>query len=204
MRVLTCEETDRCETVGSLIIPWSLVWPVNRHRSAIVLAFPDRLLHVAGLGVIYQGAGRRTQEPGAFGLAEVHLRLFGLELSPYVLSSAAMLCFLVSFYSRYLGFGLTFSRIGSIPVQFWALAAVVWAYRRIGGLGYLLWLAPVVVELLFWPRVALQIFLGISLWYPFWYETAYLYFAAFLFGLYLNRRRYAIHLLSSRARVPES
>ena len=108
------------------------------------------------------------------------------------------MCFVASFYSRYLGFAPHFYTILYTPVQVAALAALVWAHRHVGGVGYLLWLVPVVVELLFWPRVGVQILLGVSLWYPFWYETAYLYFAVFLFGLYLNRRRYALSIVSGR------
>lgn len=117
-------------------------------------------------------------------MAAVHFRLFGLELSPYVLSSAAMLCFIASFYSRYLGFSRT---IPHTLVQVVALVALVWAYRRIGGVGYLLWLGPVVVELLLWPRVVIQAVFGVSFWYPFWYQKGYLYLGVFIFGLYLNQ-----------------
>lgn len=117
---------------------------------------------------------------------------------PYVLSSAAMLCFTVSFYSRHLGFTPYFYGIMYTAVQLSTLTILVWAYRRVGGLGYLLWLVPVLVELLLWPRVIIQIYLGVRFWYPFWYETAYLYFAIFLFGLYLNRRKYSLHLLKKK------
>lgn len=121
--------------------------------------------------------------------------------SPYVWSGAATSWFLAFFYLRRLGLRAVYLFLALyILVQIIALICVVWAYRRIGGMGYLLWLVPIVIELLFWPRLLVQAVFGETFGYLFWDEKALIYPILFLSGLYLTRRRYASYLQSSSRR----
>jgi len=121
--------------------------------------------------------------------------------SPYVWAGAATSCFLAFFYLRHLGPRAVYLFLAlHILGQIMALISVVWAYRRIGGMGFLLWLAPIMTELLFWPRLLVQAIFGETFGYPSWDEKALIYPILFLSGLYLARRRYANYLQSSSRR----
>ena len=120
-----------------------------------------------------------------------------LDGAPYVWAGAATSCFLGFFYLRWLGSREVYFFLALyILVQIMALVFVVWAYRRIGGMGYLLWACLITIELLFWPRLLVQVVFGDTFRYPFRDEKALIYPVLFLLGLYLTRRRYANYLQS--------
>jgi len=119
--------------------------------------------------------------------------------SPYVWAGAATLCFLGSFYLTGQVRGISFLVAFRAVVQATAAIALVRAYRTVGGMEWLLWLAPVAIELAFWPKVLLDIAFHYTLWYPYWNGRALVYPAAFIAGFLLSRRRYLTYIRSSLA-----
>jgi len=112
--------------------------------------------------------------------------------SPYIWAGATTLCFLVSFYA---------TRSVLVPlrvlVQVMAVIALVHAYRTVGGIEWMVWLAPVAIELAFWPRFLFFVLFHYAFWYPYWDERAIIYPPLFIAGLLLSRRRYASYLRSA-------
>jgi len=78
-----------------------------------------------------------------------------------------------------------------------AVIALVHAYRTIGGIEWMIWLAPVAIELAFWPRFLFFVLFHYTFWYPWWEERALIYPPLFIAGLLLSRRRYASYLRSA-------
>jgi len=114
--------------------------------------------------------------------------------SPYIWAGATTLCFLGSFYLKGQIRAVYVSAAFRGSVQIAAAIAVVRAYRTVGGIEWLLWLAPIVIELLFWPKILFHILFGYSLWYPYWSGKAFVYPLVFVSGLLLSRRRYLTYL----------
>ncbi len=112
--------------------------------------------------------------------------LFHVRVSPYVFSGGAMVFFLACFYLWYTG-------------PFLAVVALVHAYRTIGGIDWLTWLMPVVIELAFWPRLLIDALSGYAFPYPPYDLRALIYPPLFIAGLLLARRRYATQLRSQRS-----
>jgi hypothetical protein len=116
--------------------------------------------------------------------------------SPYAWAAATTLCFLLLFVFR--PNPPILYRVSYSVVQIVALLAVIHAYRHIRSIGYLLWLVPIVIELMFWPRFVVQLLWGQSFWVPFWIwnwdEKAFLFLILFIVGLYLTRRTYSVNL----------
>jgi len=111
--------------------------------------------------------------------------------SPYVWAGATTLPFLVSFYITR-GVFMFFRLL----LEVMALIVLVQAYRTVGGVGWILWLAPILTELTFWPRLLLAVVFHYTFLYPLWDERALAYPALFTAGVLLSRRRYSAYLRS--------
>jgi len=115
--------------------------------------------------------------------------------SPYVSAGATTLCFLGSFYLTGQMHSLYIFTAFRALVQLIAAIALIRACRIVGGTEWLLWLAPVAIELAFWPKVVFAI-VHYTLWYPYWNGKAFVYPGVFIAGLLLSRRRYVTYLRS--------
>jgi hypothetical protein len=121
--------------------------------------------------------------------------LLPVRVSPFIFSGGAMVFFLASFYLWYHSPFLTFGLLaGGL-----AVIALVHAYRTIGGIEWMIWLTPVIIELAFWPRLVIDALTGYSFPYPSYDLRALIYMLLFIAGFLLARRKYANHLRGQRS-----
>jgi len=134
-------------------------------------------------------------------------RLKDVANSPYRWAATTMLCFLILFYAHpeILSFlALSQALVYSIVLlralaAMCAIIALLHEYRTAGGVEWIIWLAPPVVELAFWPRLLSTVLLQYYLWYPSWSSRALVYPLLLVAGLLLSRLRYPAFLrLASR------
>jgi len=85
---------------------------------------------------------------------------------------------------------LTFRLLASVL----AIVAVVNAYRKVGGIEWMIWLSPVIVELAFLPRLVICILFDYTFPYPQYASRALIYPPLFIAGWLLSRWRYANYL----------
>ncbi len=133
------------------------------------------------------------------------MRLKDLANSPYRVAATAMLCFLILFYihpeilsflamSQAFVYSLVFLRT---LVAIVAIIALLHAYITVGGVEWIIWLAPAVIELAFWPRLLLTVLFQYYIWYPSWSSRALIYPLLLVVGFLLSRRRYLAFLRSA-------
>ncbi len=134
-----------------------------------------------------------------FLLASLYLwhrsNLLAIHLSPYISSGGAIMLSLASFYILITNpftphTFLTFRLLASML----AIVATVNAYRKVGGIEWMIWLSPVIVELAFVPRLVISILFDYTFPYPQYASRALIYPPLFIAGWLLSRRRYANYL----------